>query len=96
MHGANATVFFYDRGFRSAWYQVKPGMHVNADPADQINDHPQLMIVTRGRLRTPLHGEERTLSEGEAVFIPPGMRHEFWVERNGYAEFIFLAFGEGA
>jgi hypothetical protein len=46
-HGRNAVVFQYDREFRSAWYQVKPGMHINADPKDQTNNFPQLIIVTR-------------------------------------------------
>jgi len=30
VHGGNAAVFVYDREFRSAWYQLKPGMHINA------------------------------------------------------------------
>lgn len=96
VHGANAAVLFYDRGFRSAWYQLKPGMHINADPQDQTNDYPQLIIVTRGRFHSRFDGQERRLSEGEAVFIPPGMRHEFWAGGSESAEFVFLAFGPGA
>jgi mannose-6-phosphate isomerase-like protein (cupin superfamily) len=96
VHGANAAVLFYDRGFRSAWYQLKPGMHINADPQGQTNEYPQLIIVTRGRLQARLDGKERRLSEGEAVLIPPGMRHEFWAGENQSAESVFLAFGPGA
>ena len=49
VHGGNAAVFVYDREFRSAWYQLKPGMHINADSKDQTNNFPQLVIVTRVR-----------------------------------------------
>ncbi len=67
VHGANAVVFVYDRGFRSAWYQLKPGMHINADPKDQTNNFPQLVIVTKGTFRARLDGREMVLSEGQAV-----------------------------
>jgi len=30
VHGGNAAVFVYDREFRSAWYQLEPGIHINA------------------------------------------------------------------
>lgn len=96
VHGGNAAVFVYDQEFRSAWYQLKPGMHINADPEDQTNDFPQLIIVTRGMFHARLDGREVVLSEGQAIMIPPGMTHEFWAEVGQYGEFVFLAFGEGA
>jgi mannose-6-phosphate isomerase-like protein (cupin superfamily) len=96
VHGGNAAVFVYDRGFRSAWYQLKPGMHINADPKDQTNNFPQLIIVTRGKFRARLDGRELILSEGQAVFIPAGMAHEFWAGPGQYGELIWTAFGEGA
>jgi len=96
VHGGNAAVLLYDKEFRSAWYQLKPGMHINADPDDQINDYPQLVIVTRGRFKGRFDGQEKILSEGEAVLIPAGMRHEFWAENDEYGEVVWIAFGEGA
>lgn len=96
VHGGNAVALHYDTGFRSAWYQVEPGMHINREPRDQVNDHPQMFVVTRGTLQARLDGKERTLAEGEAVLVPAGMRHELWARANQYAELIFLAFGEGA
>lgn len=96
VHGGNATAFVYDREFRSAWYQVKPGMHINVDQRDQTNDYPNVVIVTRGRFKARLDGQERLLAEGEAVFIPAGMTHEFWAESDQYGEFVWIAFGEGA
>lgn len=96
VHGANTTVFYYDRGLRTAWYQVKPGMHINADPKDQTNDFHTLVIMSRGAVTCKLGGIERLLQEGEAVFIPAGMRHEFWAKPDQYGEFIILMFGEKA
>jgi hypothetical protein len=66
VHGGNAAVLVYDREFRSAWYQLRSGMHINADPDDQTNDFPQLVIVTRGRFTGRFDGEERVLAEGDA------------------------------
>jgi mannose-6-phosphate isomerase-like protein (cupin superfamily) len=96
VHGANATVFVYDQDFRSAWYQLKPGMHINADPADQTNEFPQLVVVIRGRFNARLDGHDRVVSEGEALFIPAGMKHEFWAEAGQYGEVVWNAFGKGA
>lgn len=96
VHGANAAVFVYDREFRSAWYQIKPGMHVNEDPSDQINDFPQLVVVTRGRFNARFDGRVQVLSEGQSILIPPGMRHEFWAEDGQYGEIVWTAFGDGA
>jgi mannose-6-phosphate isomerase-like protein (cupin superfamily) len=96
VHGGNAAVLLYDREFRSAWFQLKPGMHVNADPEDQTNEFPQLVIITRGRIKGRFDGQERVLVEGEAILIPAGMRHEFWADNEEYGEAVWIAFGEGA
>ena len=96
VHGGNAAVFVYDRQIRSAWYQLKAGMHINADPKDQKNNFPQLVIVTKGSVNARLGGRQLVLSEGQAVLIPPGMTHEFWADVGQYGEFVFIAYGEGA
>ncbi|MGD9142078.1 MAG: cupin domain-containing protein [bacterium] len=96
VHGGNVVIFYYSEGLRSGWYQVKPGMHMNADPADQTNPFDTLVILTRGTVTARLGGAERVLSEGEAVFVPAGMRHEFWAEEHQYGEFVIVMYGEGA
>lgn len=96
VHGGNAAVFVYDREFRSAWYQLKAGMHINADRKDQANNFPQLVIVTKGAFNARLDGRQLVLSEGQAVLIPPGMTHEFWADVGQYGEVVFIAYGEGA
>jgi mannose-6-phosphate isomerase-like protein (cupin superfamily) len=96
VHGAVGTIFYYERGFRSAWFQVKPGMHVNADPRDQSNPFSSLLVPIRGEIQAKFNGEERTMKEGEAIFIPAGMTHEFWAKPDQYAEAVLIMFGEGA
>jgi len=96
VHGANAVVLFYDRDFRSAWFQVKPGMHMNEAKPERANEFPNAIIVVRGSLQARLDGTERTLREGEAVLIPAGVEHELWARPDQGAELIWLAFGKGA
>lgn len=42
--------------------------------------HPeeQVIIVLAGKLRARVGGEERIVSPGEAVHIPPNTEHEAW------------------
>ena len=96
VHGGNAVVFYYEKGLRTAWYQLKKGMVVNADPKDQVNPFPTLFICTRGEGRGRLDGHEAELKEGTAVFIPAGVAHTFWNEKDAPCEGIIIMFGEGA
>jgi mannose-6-phosphate isomerase-like protein (cupin superfamily) len=95
VHGALSTVFFYDSGLRSAWYRVEPGMHVNKEVEEQVNDFHTFLIVTKGVLVSKLDGKKVELKAGQSVFIPAGMCHEFWSDREA-GEFIILMFGKGA
>jgi mannose-6-phosphate isomerase-like protein (cupin superfamily) len=96
VHGGNAVVLMYDDRVRSAWYQITEGMHINADPRQQVNAYPQLLVVIRGEFNARFDGVERRLSEGISILIPPGMQHEFWAGTGESGEFIWIAFGEGA
>jgi len=96
VHGGQATVFFYQPGFRSAWFQIRPGQHVNAEPRDQTNPFPSLLVATRGRARAKIGGVEIELVEGEALFIPPDTTHELWNPYADPAEGVLLMFGDGA
>jgi D-lyxose ketol-isomerase len=96
VHGANSAIFYYQRGIRTGWYQVEPGMHVNRSEADQTNPFPSLFIMTRGRIQARLGGELLELEEGQAVLVPAGMAHEFWAEEDQYGELVLVMFGEGA
>ncbi|MFO8174923.1 MAG: cupin domain-containing protein [Gemmatimonadota bacterium] len=96
VHGGHSAILYYDMGLRTAFYRIEPGMHIN-EPADQqTNPFQSLFIVIRGEFESRLDGGHRTLREGEAVLVPPGMTHEFWAGSGQYGEFIMIAFGEGA
>jgi mannose-6-phosphate isomerase-like protein (cupin superfamily) len=96
VHGANAVVFYYQTGFRSAWFQVSKGQHVNKDPQDQTNPFPSMFIMLRGKLEAKIAGRQLTLPAGEMMFVPPGVTHEFWNAHDEPVEMIALMFGEGA
>ena len=96
IHGANATVLVYADRLRTAWYQLKPGMHINADPTDQVNDFDTAIIVTKGRFSGRLNDIERVFQEGETVLVPEGMKHEFYAGDGEYGEFVILMWGENA
>lgn len=95
VHGGHAVPLYYGEGLRTAWYGLEPGMHVNRDPADQANEFDSLFIVIAGPLQGRFDGETRTLDKGQSVYVPAGMRHEFWVDE-GRGEFIVVMSGEGA
>jgi mannose-6-phosphate isomerase-like protein (cupin superfamily) len=97
VHGAQASVFYYQPGFRSAFYQILPGQHANEDPEDQVNPFPSLFVVIdAGTAQGRIGGEDIDLHGREAIFIPAGVPHEFWNHGDIPAEGILLMFGEGA
>jgi len=96
IHGANATLLVYDDGLRTGWYQLKPGMHINSDLADQVNNFDSAIIVIKGHFSGKLNGIERVFQEGETVLVPEGMTHEFYASDEEYGEFLILMWGENA
>ena len=98
VHGGEASVLFYDTGFRSSYYAIQPGQHTNKNPADQVNEFPSLLVVLVGPLYGRIDGREVSLESGHAYLIPAGQAHEFWnpPEAEHSAETLLLMFGEGA
>ncbi|MDZ7860913.1 MAG: cupin domain-containing protein [Candidatus Krumholzibacteriota bacterium] len=96
VHGANVTAFYYQKGFRSAWYQIEKGQHINQRPEDQTNPFPTLLVFTSGEAEARIGDRYMKIKEGTSVMIPAGVAHEFWNNRDEDAEFIILMFGEGA
>ena len=66
LHGANATLFYYQEGFRSGWFSITKDQHVNADPKSQTNPFPTLFIMTRGRATSPNPNEKIRF---ESIFV---------------------------
>ena len=93
VHGANAVGIFYDPDLHSAWYHVKQGQHVNADPKDQTNDHPSMFIFTNGIGHARIDGVERQVAADEAILVPEGVAHEFWNSHEEALEFIIVMWG---
>ncbi|MBD3179391.1 MAG: cupin domain-containing protein [Candidatus Latescibacteria bacterium] len=96
VHGANVTALYYQSGFRSAWYQIEKGQHVNRSEEDQVNLFPTMVIFTSGEAEARIGGEYMKIEQGCSVLIPAGVSHEFWNDREAPAEFIIVMFGEGA
>ena len=96
VHGANAVAFYYQKGFRSAWYQVTKGQHINQDPQDQANPFPSMFIMLRGKAQAKIGGRNVAFPANEMMFVPAGVTHEFWNPYDEPAEMIILMFGEGA
>ena len=96
VHGGNVVVFYYSRGLRTAWYQVKKGMVINKEEKDQINPFPTLFICIRGEGKARLGEKTITLKKGMMVYIPEGMSHMFWNEIEEPFEGIIIMFGEKA
>ena len=96
VHGAQAKVFYYEKGLRSGWYQIRKGQHVNADPRDQKNPFPTLIITISGAARARIGNKEIVLKKGSCLHIPAGVTHEFWNDKDEPAECIIVMFGIGA
>ncbi len=96
LHGTDAVLLYYEPGFRSGWFSLKPGQHANADPRLQVNPFSTMLVITKGRGAGRVGGREMELGEGHAVFIPAGVSHEFWNPFDETAERLLLMFGEGA
>ena len=96
IHGGNMVVFYYAKGLRTAWCQVKKGMVINKEERDQTNPFPSLFICTRGEGQAKLGGKVMAVKKGMMVYIPAGMSHTVWNEEEEPLEGILIMFGEGA
>jgi mannose-6-phosphate isomerase-like protein (cupin superfamily) len=95
-HGADVAVLYYQPGFRSGWVSLKKGQHANKDPRSQVNDFQSLLVITGGAGKARIGGVEIELKEGETLFIPEGVTHEFWNDNDEPMEAVLLMFGENA
>jgi mannose-6-phosphate isomerase-like protein (cupin superfamily) len=94
IHGAHAIPLYYGDGFRSAWYLVKDGQHLN-EPGD-TNPYPQAFVIISGRGRAKIGEAEVEVRAGESYYIPPDADHVLWPAQGESLEVIWLAWGEGA
>ena len=95
-HGANMGVFYYQPGFRSGWFSIDPGHHVNEDENSRTNPFPTLMILIEGSITARIDGSDMEFSAGEAMMIPPEVSHEFLNQSDASAFGFLFMFGDGA
>lgn len=96
IHGAYATVFYYQEGLRSGYYRLEKGQHINAEDELQTNPFPSLFILISGAMQSRIGGRLVTLEGTQAILVPAGVPHEFWNTEETPAEFIIIMFGDGA
>lgn len=96
-HGVNMVLFYYQKGFRSGWLSIPPKGKVRHDPREQAMPFPMLVVSIKGDTEGEMNGKRVSLSEGNALFIPPGTTHKWWNESEEEAvEAILIMFGKGA
>lgn len=97
-HGTNTGIFYYQPGFRSGFFHIEPGHHVNEPESEQTNPFPSMFIVTEGWAYGRINGVDVRIEAGNAYFIPAGHAHEFWLPEDADHDatgFLFM-FGDGA
>jgi mannose-6-phosphate isomerase-like protein (cupin superfamily) len=94
VHGAHAIPLYYARGFRSAWYRINDGEHLN-EPGD-TNPFPQAFVVISGCGRAKIADSEIEIRAGESYYIPPGTDHVLTPATGQWLEVIWFAWGDGA
>ncbi|MEM8998658.1 MAG: cupin domain-containing protein [Bacteroidota bacterium] len=95
-HGAGVTIFYYEKGLRTGWYNIQPGERVREDAREQAMPFPMMGVMIKGTAKGIVDGEPITVSEGNTVFIPANVHHKWWNESDENVELILIMFGEGA
>ncbi len=97
VHNAPLGVFYYQKGFRSAWALLQKGQAANNGPGNPlIAPFPTMVIITAGSAKGIVKGKTLTVNAGEMIFIPPMTPHEWWNENEEPTEAILLFFGKSA
>jgi len=95
-HGAGVTIFYYEKGLRTGWFNILPGERVREDAREQAMPFPMMGVMIKGTAKGIVDGEPITVSEGNTVFIPANVHHKWWNESEENVELILIMFGEGA
>ncbi len=95
-HGSGVTIFYYEKGLRTGWYNILPGERVREDAREQAMPFPMMGVMIKGTAKGIVDGESITVSEGNTVFIPANVHHKWWNESDTPVELILIMFGKGA
>lgn len=97
IHNSGMGVFYYEKGFRSAWSKLAKGQGANNGPGRPlIAPFTTLVFVTEGKVNGKVNDKPVTAKAGEMIFIPAMTPHEWWNENEEPAEAILIFFGKGA
>jgi len=95
-HGSGVTIFYYEKGLRTGWYNILPGERVREDAREQAMPFPMMGVMIKGTAKGIVDGEPITVSAGNTVFIPANVHHKWWNETDESVELILIMFGKGA
>ncbi|TSE11244.1 cupin domain-containing protein [Aquimarina algiphila] len=95
-HGSGVTIFYYEKGLRTGWYNILPGERVREDAREQAMPFPMMGVMIKGTAKGIVDGAPITVSEGNTVFIPANVHHKWWNESDESVELILIMFGKGA
>ncbi len=95
VHGAPATVMYYDKDFRSAVYHIPPRLGRDMAPTMTI-PFPRLLVVMDGTMTGTVGDNAFTLPKGNLIYLPPGIPAQLWNDGDEPLQFMFLMFGDGA
>lgn len=95
-HGADMTIFYYQPGLRSGYFNIKKGQHVNADPKYKGVPFPKILVFTGGKGKASIRGTVVDVQAGESLFVPPNSVDQFWTDEEAPLEGVLIMFGEGA
>ena len=96
VHGTNTGILYYQPGFRSGWFNILPGQHVNEDENSRTNPFPSMFILISGEVTALIDGEELVFREGNAMLAPAGVSHQFINNGDDPAFGFLFMFGDGA
>jgi hypothetical protein len=93
-HGASAVGLHTYKGNRIGWFSLGRAETANAAEELQSSQIPNLIIITRGRGRARLAGQDIELREGMSVFIAPHVQHTFFNPYDEPLEGVLVLFGD--
>ncbi|GJL94981.1 MAG: hypothetical protein DHS20C05_13860 [Hyphococcus sp.] len=95
-HGTNAGIFYYQPGFRSIWFDIRPGHHVNENEESRSNPFPSMLILVEGSVTAIVNDKTSSFTAGTTMFIPANVNHHFINNGEQSARGFLLMFGDGA
>ncbi len=95
-HGSNFVIFYYEKGLRTAWYNILPGEIVRGDAREQAAPFPMMGVTIKGTIEGEVDGKRITVPKGNTVFIPANVEHKWWNDADEEVQIVLIMFGKGA